>query len=428
MSKVSLDKYLERRRDDIIEHCTSCGNCVANCEINRFTALKDADPAQLVEAMVEYIKSGKYEQIVYDYAFQCINCLECTIHCPEGIEASAIPVLVKARLVKEGHEAPPMFKMAQPCQKYSVQSILGALQTAPAEKWWLEEAPENPESHDIVLFLGCNEMSFPSAMAATRDVLTHMGVDFVSVGGGKDLCCGAIHLNTGETSAADEMGRRLVESLDRFHPKTVVFTCPTCVYMVHKTLEGEKTVADKYQHLSRFLADRLDGIQFKQPLSGNFTVQDPCFTARGLGDYDSPRKVLAAIEGLTLVEMEHNHENALCCGATAVANNPPDVAEAFIGGRLQEAREAGAKTVVNVCIGCQMAFFGYEKEFGLCARSFSEVVAEAMGLELQPDKMKQFRDLGDHALILEAAREKFEAGGYNSDEISAVLPFLFRAE
>ena len=88
MSQVSLDKYLEKCRDDIIERCTGCGSCVANCEINRFTALKDTDPAQLVEALVEYIKSGKYEQIVYDYAFQCINCLECTVHCPNGLEAS----------------------------------------------------------------------------------------------------------------------------------------------------------------------------------------------------------------------------------------------------------------------------------------------------------------------------------------------------
>ena len=58
----------------------------------------------------------------------------------------------------------------------------------------------------------------------------------------------------------------------------------------------------------------------------------------------------------------------------------------------------------------------------------AEVVAEGMGIGLQPDTMKQFRDLADPARIVEVAREVIDAGPYTADEVAAVLPFLFRQE
>jgi Fe-S oxidoreductase len=425
LDTVSLHDYLERCRRDMVERCTCCGNCTVNCEIRRHTAIGNVHPIEIVEAMKTYLASGRLEGVARDFAFACINCLECSQHCGEGIEASAMPLLTKARLVREGHDVPPIFKMTQPCQRYSVQSILSAMQVAPADVWWLDDVPESPERHEIVLFMGCNEMPFPSAMAAARDILTEMGLDFVSVGGGRNLCCGAVHMHTGEPDIANDMGRGLVESLERFKPDTIVLTCPTCAYVMEKTGANGRRGAPRYVHLAKFLAERVGAIQFKQSLAGRFTLQDPCFTARGLGDYESPRAVLSAIGGVELVEMEHNRENGLCCGVTALANNPPEVADAFIRNRLREAAEAKADTLVNVCAGCQMAFFRYENEYEFRVRAFSEVVAEAMGIALQPDMMKRFRDLADPARIVDAARGTIEAGPYDVDEIAAVLPFLF---
>jgi Fe-S oxidoreductase len=196
------------------------------------------------------------------------------------------------------------------------------------------------------------------------------------------------------------------------------------VYVVRKALLNWQTKRSlTYQHFPNFLGERIDTIPFGTLPNKRFTIQDPCFTARGMGDYDSPIRVLSAIVGAKLVEMKHNREKALCCGASALGN--PEIAQAFIRSRLQEAREAGADAMVNLCAGCHLAFFKYEKEFGIESRQFSEVVAEAMGIEVAPDKMKRFRDLGDCARILESARETIEAGHYTADEISLVLPLLF---
>lgn len=422
MSDVSIKRYLEDCLQEIRDKCTGCGQCVANCEIKPFTALREGDPVRLGQAKRDYLVSGAYDREVYDFVFQCINCLECTLHCPEGIEAGATPVLAKARLVREGRDAPPMLKLAQPCQKYSYQSVLSALQTTPAEKWWLEDIPEDPEPHDIVVFFGCHDVIFPAAMAATRDILARMKMDFVSIGGGKSLCCGAVHLNTGEPEVADAMCRTLVEALERFRPSTVLFTCPTCVYVLAKAAASSPV---RYLHLSRFLADRIDRIEFSKGIRRRVTVQDPCFTARGLGDYESPRQVLSAIEGIELVEMEHNRERALCCGWSAKGNSDPSVPDAFMKNRLREAREAEADAIVNLCAGCQLAFFMYEKETGVDSLMFPEVVAQALDIKIERDKMKRFRDLGDPARILDAARDAVKSSEYTEDEIAAVLSVLF---
>jgi Fe-S oxidoreductase len=318
-----------------------------------------------------------------------------------------------------------MLELARPCKRYSYQEVLSAIQTTPAEKWWIEEIPEAPDPHEIVVFFGCHDVIFPAAMAATRDILTAMGEDFVALGGGKSLCCGAVHMNTADPNTADRMCRDLVKGLESFRPSTVLFTCPTCVYVLEKASREHSTSRIRYQHLSKFLADRIDRLAFKKGMPRRFTVQDPCFTARGLGDYESPRQVLCAIEGVELVEMEHTRERALCCGWSAKGNPDPAVPEAFMKNRLREAKEANAEAIVNLCAGCQLAFFPYEEAMGVESVTFPEVVAEALGIEVEEDKMKRFHGLGDPARILEAAREAVEASNYVEDEVSAVLSVLF---
>jgi Fe-S oxidoreductase len=221
------------------------------------------------------------------------------------------------------------------------------------------------------------------------------------------------------------MCRDLVTGLESFRPSTVLFTCPTCVYVLEKASCEHSNAPVRYQHLSKFLAGRMDRLAFKKGMPKRFTVQDPCFTARGLGDYESPRQVLSVIEGLELVEMEHTRERALCCGWSAKGNPDPAVPQAFMKNRLREAKEANADAIVNLCAGCQLAFFPYEKSMGVESVTFPEIVAQALGIQVAEDKLKRFHGLGDPARILEAAREAVEASDYTEDEVSAVLSVLF---
>lgn len=72
------------------------------------------------------------------------------------------------------------------------------------------------------------------------------------------------------------------------------------------------------------------------------------------GQYEAPRQLLGAVQGLELVEMERNREFAFCCGAAAgVPEAYPDMAEMAGLSRLREARKTGATHLVTACAGCQ---------------------------------------------------------------------------
>lgn len=72
------------------------------------------------------------------------------------------------------------------------------------------------------------------------------------------------------------------------------------------------------------------------------------------GQYEAPRQLLRALDGLELVEMQRNREFAFCCGAgSGVAQVYPEMGDMAAVNRLREAQETGASCVVTACAGCQ---------------------------------------------------------------------------
>jgi heterodisulfide reductase subunit D len=83
------------------------------------------------------------------------------------------------------------------------------------------------------------------------------------------------------------------------------------------------------------------------------TYHDPCTLGRGLRIFKSPRRILSAMDGLELVEMEPNRETALCCGGSSwvhcgAANRQ------IQDERLTQAEATGAGVLVTSCPKCQI--------------------------------------------------------------------------
>ena len=87
------------------------------------------------------------------------------------------------------------------------------------------------------------------------------------------------------------------------------------------------------------------------------TFHDPCFLGRHNGEYDAPRKVLEAVAGLRISEMELSRETSSCCGMGG--GNMWYESEGggkIVENRLSHVAKTGAKTLVTGCSFCMINF------------------------------------------------------------------------
>jgi len=86
---------------------------------------------------------------------------------------------------------------------------------------------------------------------------------------------------------------------------------------------------------------------------------DPCDLGRTSGIFDAPRAILASIEGLQLIEMARNREDAVCCGGGGNLEMVDSALVAQIGRRkMALVADTGAKTVVSACQQCKRTMTG----------------------------------------------------------------------
>jgi Fe-S oxidoreductase len=83
------------------------------------------------------------------------------------------------------------------------------------------------------------------------------------------------------------------------------------------------------------------------------TYHDPCHLGRGMGSFDTTRNLLKGLES-TFVEMDHHHQESLCCGAGGgVRGFFPKFSRDIARRRVKEAEEIKADVLLTDCLSCK---------------------------------------------------------------------------
>jgi len=156
--------------------------------------------------------------------------------------------------------------------------------------------------------------------------------------------------------------------------KTVLFSCPEG-YVTFKNHYPKYFGALPFEvlHMTEFLARELPktGLSFQASSAETITYHDPCRLGRLAGIYEPPRQLLQLLPDISLVEMERNRENALCCGTSAWMECSSH-SKAIQTERMQEAIQTGARTLITACPKCQIHL--------TCAQSNTESDLKVMDL------------------------------------------------
>jgi heterodisulfide reductase subunit D len=175
------------------------------------------------------------------------------------------------------------------------------------------------EQAEYLFWVGCAgafDDRYKKVTKAFASILNHLGTSY-AVLGTEETCTGDPARRAGNEMLFQMQALQLIELFEAYKIKKIITICPHC-YNIFKNEYPE--LGGHYDVISYvdFLEAAIESGRLKpktEKFSGvRITYHDPCYLARANDIYESPRKIIRAVNG-QLIEMERNKHRALCCGA-----------------------------------------------------------------------------------------------------------------
>jgi len=385
------------------------------CPILKRTDLKDMSPKEIQGKVVDFLKTGAADDIVYTKAFACMECYECVFErCPSGLSPLTINEIIKYDYRQSNLAEIPY---TDPKNSLAKQRVLSSIQIS-ATDYKKIFTPAAKESAKYVFFPGCNVYLQPEKILSALDVMNLITDDYAILPG-MDYCCGNVYIEAGDVAKGYQAARELIEKISAYKPEAVILWCPTCYCRFITTLADTMEIPFKFISFTQFLADNIEKLPFKGKMNKTLTLHEACKMAFAGKDCTSPRELLRGIPGVKLVEMPRHGANTVCCGSSAMDFFPGSM-EVMRDERLQEAEQTKADILVDICQTCHNIFAAEEPKYQYKIMSYVSVLAAALGIERE-DKFKKYKQWGSLNRILEDAEDFIRESPYSREEIVQAL-------
>jgi len=379
--------------------CVHCGLCHSACptyvelgteadsprgRIHLMAALQD-DTVALDDAVVEHLDL-------------CLGCRGCETACPSGVRYGALIEAVRP-WIEARHRRPATARMRRwvtlgvlpyrgrvalllaPLRLLDRWGLLARLRGAaqrlfPSLRYVLGLLPsplvravvparvpaEGASRQSARLLVGCVMPElFGATVNNTIDILRR--VDVTVLVPRRQGCCGALSLHAGDRETARRLARANIEAFETSDPLAPIVVnaagCGACLREYGELLADDPRYAARARRLAARVRDVTEIVEVGSlppfpPASGSHRVayHDPCHLAHAQGIRDAPRRLVAAIPGLTLVPME---DEDLCCGSAGHYNvMQPAMARRLVTRKVAAIRASGADVVATANAGCAL--------------------------------------------------------------------------
>ena len=349
----TIDRLAEYKEEML--RCNRCGYCQAACpvyDVLRRESMTARGRVQLLRAVSEgrLPLSDMLSRLVYF----CTDCQSCRVSCPGGVRTDEIFAVARQLLADSDYLPSTLGALEDRIR--SSHNISG--EPSESRLLWAENLAHRPddlvgkEGAEVLLFTGCVSALYPMAYGILQDlveILQAAEVDFTTLGT-EEWCCGYPLLSAG-LSATDVIAHNL-EAVKASGARTLVTTCPSCYHMWKHSYSPDFI---QVLHSTEFLADLVEAGRVPlRKLEMRVTYHDPCDLGRKSEVYDAPRRLIRAIPGVELVEMEDSRQDAMCCGGGGnLESLDPELSRAIAKRRLEQARDVGAEAIISACQQCE---------------------------------------------------------------------------
>jgi glycolate oxidase iron-sulfur subunit len=355
--------------EELISDCVHCGFCLPTCPTYLLWREEMDSPRGRIYLMNMGLK-GEVERMDDTYVRhfdQCLGCMACVSACPSGVKYDRLIESTRAQL--ERHYRRPLadrlFRalifsifpypvrlraLLLPMWLYQCSGLrwlldrLGLLKLLPERLRAMEALlpavslrsifgrplparvlPEGKPRLKVGLIVGCVQRTmFADVNAATVRVLAAEGCEVVIPP--MQGCCGALSMHAGREREGLRFARKMIRVFEREQVDCIAVNAAGCGsnlkdYGVllrddRRYAERARRFSEKCKDVTEILAE-LEPRAERHPLPLRVAYHDSCHLQHAMGIRSQPRKLLAGIPGLELVEVA---EAAICCGSAGIYN------------------------------------------------------------------------------------------------------------
>lgn len=380
--KVDLAHFTLRQIMEM-EACTRCGECISTCPTySERQDNEDIHPLQKIARAKSFWKADYLGWLARLFGIQpateedleaysqgvycCTLCGRCHVVCPVQIDTRPLWIAMREQLVDWQLHPELIDRLRDTVTTH--QNISGDPNENrlgwTANMAQVPEGLERKEKAEVVYFVGCVAAFYPMVYGVAQSfvsILDRAGVDYATMGSAEH-CCGFPLIISGMGKDTHDMMQHNIETVRAMGAKKLVAACPSCYHTWKHSYPQHmgEPLGFEVLHETELLAGLLeDGALDLKPVDKVVTYHDPCDLGRSSGIYEEPRRILAKIPGLTVVEMKDTREHSLCCGGGGdVEMSDAEVAHAVGRSRMLQAQDTGAEIVITACQQCKRTLLG----------------------------------------------------------------------
>jgi glycolate oxidase iron-sulfur subunit len=386
-----------------LDRCVHCGLCLNACPTYRQLGLEMDSPRGRVYQMVQVANGAPITDSYQEHIGLCLACRGCESACPSGVRYGRMVEDARAQIEAHIQEKKPRrwpsrlvrhFVFERLIRSRAGLTVAGTLlylyqasgvkalmrglgffkmlgrwgdlvQLAPAAEppFFFSQIgrtfpPEGERRKRVAFLAGCiANVAFARLNEATVRVLQKNGCE-VAIPDGQG-CCGALHLHAGLREGARELARRNIDAVLSQGFDAVVTNaagCGSTLKEYAELLEDDPEYARKARVFSERMRDVTEFLASLElnpqmgPVNAVATYQDSCHLAHGQRVRTAPRKLLAAIPGLTFREMPGAD---LCCGSAGIYNIVEnEMSMQILASKMASAKSTGAEIIATANPGC----------------------------------------------------------------------------
>jgi glycolate oxidase iron-sulfur subunit len=384
----------DQPRASIYDTCIRCGLCLPSCPTYLETMTETSGP----RGRISLIKAVGEERLDLNspgfvgQMWECLDCRACEAVCPSGVQYGQLVETARAQIrrVQATNEsgavravrrlllqrlfgrldlmclAATFLRFAQQTRLTSLAALVGLGRIAnlaprvrgaffvPNDQRFEAAAPQGL----AFLHAGCiMAVAFGNVHRATVRMLRRAGLSVVvpSTQG----CCGAIAVHAGEMDLAREFAKRNIVAFERSGADVYIVNAAGCGSALKEygdLFADDPSWAQRAASFSgrvRDVVEVLDAMDFgtaRRAIDATVTYQEPCHLAHAQRVAGAPRRLLARIPGLRLIEMR---ESAVCCGSAGIYSlTQPEMSARLARRKVEAIRQTGAEIVATANPGC----------------------------------------------------------------------------